>query len=155
MGTQVKVTINQQEFRRPVLRLDHVGVQVSSLAAAADWYCAAFELEREVELRVDPIDLDIVMLRNAEFGHRVELLHKPGSKPGLRAGNPAIAALSECFTHIAFDVADLEATHARLITLGAREVMVPQQSPERGVRMSYVTDLEGNLIELVERNPAH
>jgi hypothetical protein len=31
--------------------------------------------------------------------------------------------------------------------------MVPQQSPERGVRMSYVTDLEGNLVELVERNP--
>lgn len=135
------------------MRFDHVGVQVADLAAAADWYCAAFELEREVELRVDPIDLDIVMLRNAEFGHRVELLHRPGSAPGLRAANPAIAALSECYTHMAFDVSDLQATHARLLALGAREVMVPQQSPERGVRMSYVTDLEGNLIELVERNP--
>jgi lactoylglutathione lyase len=135
------------------MRLDHVGVQVADLSAAADWYCAAFELEREVELRVDPIDLDIVMLRNAEFGHRVELLHRPGSTPGLRAPNPAIAALSECYTHIAFDVSDLETTHARLLALGAGEVMVPQHSPERGVRMSYVTDLEGNLIELVERHP--
>jgi lactoylglutathione lyase len=137
------------------MRLDHVGVQVADLAGAADWYCAAFELERELELRVEPIDLDIVMLRNAQFGHRVELLHRPGSVPGLRAANPAIAALSECYTHIAFDVADLDATHARLITLGAGEVMVPQQSPERGVRMSYITDPEGNLVELVERNPAH
>ena len=135
------------------MRLDHVGVQVTDLAAAADWYCAAFELERELELRVDPIDLDVVMLRNAQFGHRIELLHRPGSAPGLRAVNPAVAALSECYTHIAFDVADLDETHARLLTLGAREVMVPQQSPERGVRMSYVTDLEGNLVELVERNP--
>ena len=93
------------------------------------------------------------MLRNAEFGHRVELLHRPGSTPGLRAANPAVAALSECYTHIAFDVADLETTHARLLALGAGEVMVPQPSPEPGVRMSYVTDLEGNLVELVERNP--
>lgn len=135
------------------MRLDHVGVQVADLSAAADWYCAAFELERELELRVEPIDLDIVMLRNAEFGHRVELLHRGGSAPGLRAANPAVAALSECYTHIAFDVPDLDATHARLLALGAREVMVPQQSPERGVRMSYVADLEGNLVELVERNP--
>jgi lactoylglutathione lyase len=135
------------------MRLDHVGVQVANLAAAADWYCAAFELERELELRVDPIDLDIVMLRSARFGHRIELLHRPGSAAGLRAPNPAVAALSECYTHIAFDVADLEQTHARLLALGAREVMVPQQSPERGVRMSYMTDLEGNLVELVERNP--
>jgi lactoylglutathione lyase len=140
--------------RQPALRLDHVGVQVADLAAAADWYCAAFELEREVELRVDAIDLDIVMLRSAEFGHRVEILHRPGSMPGLRGANPAVAALSECYTHIAFDVADLEATHARLVRLGAREVMDPQQSPERGVRMSYLTDLEGNLVELVERTPA-
>jgi catechol 2,3-dioxygenase-like lactoylglutathione lyase family enzyme len=135
------------------MRLDHVGVQVADLAAAADWYCAAFELERELELRVDPIDLDIVMLRNAQLGHRVELLRRPGSAPGLRAANPAAAALSECYTHIAFDVADLDSTHMRLLGLGAREVMAPQQSPEPGVRMSYVTDLEGNLVELVERNP--
>jgi lactoylglutathione lyase len=136
------------------MRFDHVGVNVSDLQAAADWYCGAFELERELELRVDAIDLDIVMLKNSHYGHRVELLHRPGSAPGLRAPNPAIAALSECFSHVAFDVADLDATHQRLLAHGAREVMPPQQSPEAGVRMSYVTDLEGNLVELVSRDPA-
>ncbi len=70
------------------MRLDHVGVQVADLAAAADWYCAAFELERELELRVDPIDLDIVMLRSALFGHRIELLHRPGSVRGLVERDP-------------------------------------------------------------------
>jgi lactoylglutathione lyase len=136
------------------VRLDHVGVNVADLSAAESWYCAAFELEREVVLRVDAIDLDIVMLKSARFGHRVELLHRPGSVLGLRAPNPAVAALSQCYSHIAFDVADLDATHGRLLTLGATEVMVPQPSPEPGVRMSYLTDLEGNLVELVERNPA-
>jgi glyoxylase I family protein len=136
------------------MKFDHVGVNVAELRAAADWYCAAFDLERELELRVDAIDLDIVMLKSSKHGHRVELLHRPGSAPGLRAPNPAAAALSECFSHVAFDVPELDATHARLVALGAREVMAPQQSPEVGVRMSYVTDLEGNLIELVSREPA-
>jgi lactoylglutathione lyase len=136
------------------MRLDHVGLNVSDLQAAADWYCAAFGLERELSVRVDPIDLDIVMLKSAAFGHRVELLHRTGSTPGLRAANPAVAALSECFSHVAFDVRDLDATHLRLLSLGAREVMPPQASPEAGVRMSYVADLEGNLVELVSRDPA-
>jgi lactoylglutathione lyase len=136
------------------VRLDHVGVNVADLEAAADWYCAAFDLERELDLRVEAIDLDIVMLKSARFGHRIELLHRPGSAPGLRAPNPAVAALSECYGHVAFDVPDLDQTHQRLLALGARQVMAPQPSPEPGVRMSYLADLEGNLVELVEREPA-
>jgi lactoylglutathione lyase len=71
------------------MRHDHVGVNVADLAKAEAWYCAAFGLHRELALRIDAVDLDIVMLKHAELGHRVELLHRPGSYPGLRAANPA------------------------------------------------------------------
>ena len=70
-------------------------------------------------MRIDAADLDIVMLKNRRFGHRVELLHRPGSSPGLRAADPAEAVLTEGFGHIAFDVADLDATHQRLPGRGA------------------------------------
>ena len=133
------------------MRLDHVGLNVADLTAAESWYCAAFGLERELSVRIDAVDLDIVMLKNRQFGHRVELLHRPGSGPGLRAANPAEAVLTEGFGHIAFDVTDLDATHQALLGRGAREVMPPQPSPEAGVRMSFLADPEGNLIELVER----
>jgi len=133
------------------MRLDHVGLNVADLAAAESWYCTAFGLERELAVRIDVVDLDIVMLKNRQFGHRVELLHRPGSGPGLRAANPAEAVLTEGFGHIAFDVADLDGTHQALLGRGAREVMPPQPSPEPGVRMSFLADPEGNLIELVER----
>ena len=132
-------------------RLDHVGLAVRDLDAAAEWYCAAFGYERELTLRVDPIDLDIVMLRHATHGDRLELLHRPGSSAGLRAADPAEAALSETFGHIAFDVRGLDAAFERAIGLGARPVMTPQPSPEKGVRMAYVADPEGNLVELLER----
>jgi lactoylglutathione lyase len=136
------------------VRHDHVGINVADLARAEAWYQKAFGLQREFATRVDAVALDIVMLRDPEHGHRVELLHRPGSGPGLRAANPAEAALTEGFGHLAFGVADLCATHSRLLALGAREIMPPQPSPEPGVGMSFLADPEGNLVELVQREPS-
>ena len=124
---------------------------MADLARAEAWYQKAFGLQREFATRVGAVDLEIVMLRSEDGGYRVELLHRPGSGPGLRAANPAEAALTEGFGHLAFGVASLGATHSRLIGLGAREIMPPQPSPEPGVRMSFLADPEGNLVELVER----
>jgi lactoylglutathione lyase len=134
-----------------VPRLDHVGLSVRDLAAAQAWYCDTFGYTRELALRVDAIDLEIIMLIHACHGDRLELLHRPGSAPGLRAADPAAAALSESFGHIAFDVADLDASFARAVGRGARAVMTPRPSPEPGVRMAFVADPEGNLVELLSR----
>lgn len=135
------------------MRLDHVGVNVTDLDAAERWYCEAFGLRRELRLRVESIALDIAMLRHPDLGHRVELLHRAGLCGGPRAADPARAALLAGYSHVAFDVRALDAEHARLVAHGAREVMAPQPSPEPDVRMSYLADPDGNLIELVERNP--
>jgi lactoylglutathione lyase len=135
----------------PDARLDHAGLSVRDLDTAESWYCTAFGYTRELALRVDPIDLDIVMLIHHGHGDRLELLHRPGSAPGLRAADPAQAALVEAFGHIAFDVADLDGTFERVVGLGARPVLTPRPSPEPGVRMAFVADPEGNLVELLSR----
>ncbi|GAA4245265.1 VOC family protein [Dactylosporangium darangshiense] len=134
-------------------RLDHAGLSVRDLAGAAEWYCAALGFDRELALRVDAIDLDIVMLIHPAHGDRLELLHRAGSSPGPRPADPAQAALSHGYGHVAFDVADLDATYARLVGHGARPVMPPGDSPEPGVRMAFVADPEGNLVELLCRRP--
>ena len=136
----------------PSRRLDHVGLNVADLAAAEAWYVAAFGYVRELTLRIDPVDLDIVMLIHPGRGDRLELLHRKGSRPGLKPADPAEAALSEAFGHIAFDVADLDEHVERLVALGARPVMTPRPSPEPGVRMAFVADPEGNLVELLDRS---
>ena len=59
-------------------RLDHVGLAVAGLEAAAAWFCDVFGLVPELSLRVDAIDLSIEMLIHPEFGYRLELLHRPG-----------------------------------------------------------------------------
>jgi lactoylglutathione lyase len=132
-------------------RLDHVGLNVADLPAAQAWYTGAFGYEPEFVTRLDAIELDIVMLLHPD-GHRLELLHRNGSSPGLRAADPAEAALSEAFGHIAFDVRGVDETFERPVALGARSVMTPRPSPEPGVRMAFVADPEGNLVELLDRS---
>jgi lactoylglutathione lyase len=133
-------------------RLDHVGLNVADLAAAERWYVAAFGYEREFATRLDVFELDIVMLIHPRGGDRLELLHRPGSQAGLRAQTPPEAALTEGFGHVAFDVAGVDQAFDRLVGLGARPVMEPRPSPEPGVRMAFVADPEGNLLELLDRS---
>jgi catechol 2,3-dioxygenase-like lactoylglutathione lyase family enzyme len=138
----------------PSPRLDHVGLSVADLGAAAAWYREALGYRTELELRVEAIDLDIVMLVHPDHGDRLELLHRPGSRPGPRAADPAQAASRHGFGHVALDVTDLDGTFRRLVGLGARAVLPPQDSPEKGVRMAFVADPEGNLLELLSRVPS-
>src|ERR1700761_3751148 len=90
-------------------RLDHVGLAVGALGAAAAWFCDLFGLVPELSLRVDAIELSIEMLIHPAAGYRLELLHRPGSAPGTKPGDPAGAALREGYGHMAFDVADVDA----------------------------------------------
>jgi lactoylglutathione lyase len=135
-------------------RLDHVGLAVADLAAEASWFCEVFGLVRELALRVEPLDLSIEMLIHPGYGYRVELLHRRGSMAGGKPGTPAEAALRHGYGHVAFDVADLDAAYDRAVARGARPVMPPCPSPEPGVRMAFVADPEGNLVELLHRGAA-
>jgi lactoylglutathione lyase len=132
-------------------RLDHVGLAVADLAAEASWFCEVFGLVRELALRVEPLELSIEMLIHPVFGYRVELLHRPGAVRGDKPSTPGEAALRHGYGHVAFGVTDLEACYERALSRGARPVMPPGPAPEEGVRMAFVADPEGNLVELLQR----
>jgi catechol 2,3-dioxygenase-like lactoylglutathione lyase family enzyme len=136
---------------RPPSRFDHAGLAVADLAAATAWYVEAFGLERELTLRIEEIELDIEMLRHPAYGYRIELLHRPDTAGG-KPADPAQAALVAGYGHLAFDIGDLAAAYERLVALGARPVMAPRPAPEPGVRMAFVADPEGNLLELLQRS---
>ena len=132
---------------------DHVGLNVADLGGMTAWYCAAFGLDVEFRFSLDHVEFDGVMLR-ASSGWRLELLNRPGSVAGLQAANPVDAALTLGFGHFALDVPDVEAAYNALVALGASDRMSPRPSPEPGVRMAYVADPEGNLVELLDRSRA-
>ena len=138
----------------PVARLDHVGLAVGDLDAAVSWFGDVFGLVPELTLRVGALDLSIEMLVHPVYGYRLELLHRPGSLADRKPGTPGEAALREGYGHVAFDVTDLDGAYDRAVARGARPVMPPGPSPEPGVRMAFVADPEGNLIEFLHRPPA-
>jgi lactoylglutathione lyase len=135
------------------MRFDHVGLSVADLAAMTSWYVDAFELEVEFEFALDHADFRGVMLRSPD-GYRIELLHRDGNVAGLQATSPLEAALIRGFGHLALDVPDVDTAYDALRTVGATDRMSPRPSPEPGVRMAYVADPEGNLIELLDRRAA-
>ncbi|KPI20410.1 Glyoxalase-like domain containing protein [Actinobacteria bacterium OK074] len=134
------------------VRLDHVGVNVRDLAAQTAWYRRAFGLRSVFEFRLDGPGLGGVVLEHP-LGWRIELLARPGSSPGLRAPDPLTAALAEGYGHFAVTTPELDPVYEELLRHGAGVVLAPGPSPEPGVRMAWVSDPEGNLIELMEKNP--
>ena len=46
---------------------------------------------------------------------------------------------------------DVDAAYDALLAAGAADRMSPRPSPEPGVRMAFVADPEGNLLELLDR----
>ncbi|SNY65550.1 aldehyde dehydrogenase family protein [Paractinoplanes atraurantiacus] len=136
-----------QNGHRP--RLDHVGLTVGDLDAMTDWYCSSLGLRTEFEFSLPDVDFRGVMLRGD--GHRIELLHRAGNTGGVPAGNPVEAALTRGFGHLALDVVDVDEAYTKLLKAGATDRMTPRPSPEPGIRMAYVADPEGNLIELLDR----
>ncbi|CAI9401453.1 VOC family protein [Nocardioides sp. T2.26MG-1] len=132
------------------MRLDHVGLNVADLDAMTDWYRSALDLAVEFEFALDHVDLRGAMLRSAD-GWRLELLTRAGNLAGLQADSPVEAALTRGFGHLALDVPDVDAAYDALVAAGATDRMSPRPSPEPGVRMAYVADPEGNLVELLDR----
>lgn len=132
------------------MHLDHVGLSVENLETMSEWYCRALGLRASA-----PFELASIGLRGGfvigDDGLAIELLEKAGSHPGLQAPDPNTALLTRGYGHIALRVANVESTHVALLAAGASERMPPQDSPEAGVRMSFVADPEGNLIELLDR----
>ena len=129
---------------------DHVGLNVDDFDGMTDWYCDAFGLGVEFRFALDHVDLTGAMLLSPA-GWRLELLHRPGSVPGIQADSPVVAPLTRGFGHFALDVDDVDATYDRLLQAGAGDRLSPRPSPEPGVRMAYVADPEGNLVELLHR----
>lgn len=134
------------------ISLDHVGLNVADLPGMTDWYAKALGLTVEFEFALEHVAFRGVMLRGA--GHRIELLCRDGNQAGMQAGNPVEAALTRGFGHIAFDVPDVDSAYAVLLDAGAADRMSPRPSPEPGVRMAFVADPEGNLLELLDRTAA-
>jgi catechol 2,3-dioxygenase-like lactoylglutathione lyase family enzyme len=134
------------------MRLHHAGISVPDLDRALSWYCAALGLRPGYRFEVPPLGLrGAFALGDGAAG--VELIEVADAVPGVPKTDPPSANAVHGFNHVCFRVTDLDSAYASLLAHGAAGVWGPRDSPEPGMRMAYVTDPDGNLIELVAPSP--
>jgi catechol 2,3-dioxygenase-like lactoylglutathione lyase family enzyme len=129
----------------PAARIHHVGLPVSDLDRSVAWYREALGLTHDSTAGLP----GRVAFMVAPTGERLELLvvdlqpvSWDGPMEALRAGVP----------HTACTVDDLDAAHARAVDAGGRSVWTPRDTPEPELRIAFVADPDGNLVELLSRD---
>jgi len=133
------------------LRHHHVGVCVADLERAKKWYADVLRMTEGFAFELPPFGVRGCFMEG--HGTRVELFQRDGSSGGIGGQDPPAALLTRGYGHVAFATDDLDATFAELVARGATPVWDPRQSPEPGVRMAFVADPDGNLVELISAAP--
>jgi catechol 2,3-dioxygenase-like lactoylglutathione lyase family enzyme len=141
-----------------IRRFDHVGITVSDLDAATEFFLAlGFEVEGRLAMSGEFVDTvigipgsrsEIVMLEMPDGGTKLEL--SSFSQPAHTAGTPAPMSTEVGLRNICFEVDDLEALLARLTDAGYGLVGGVGQY-EQMWRMAYVRGPDGIIVALAER----
>ena len=128
-------------------RIHHVGLPVRDLDVSVAWYRKALGLTHETAAGVP----GRVAFMFAPTGEWLELL-AVDVQPS--AWDEPIAALRAGVPHTAWTVADLDDAHARAVEAGGHSVWTPRDTPEPGLKIAFVADPDGNLVELLSRHGA-
>jgi len=131
------------------MRLHHTGLSVLDLDRSLAWYCGTFGFTPGFAFEVPQAQLRGAFAVGPD-GVAIELIERAGSLPGPQPADPPQANTVRGYNHICLAVGDLDAEYERVVAAGARPVWDPRDSPEPGVRMAFVADPDGNLIELIE-----
>jgi glyoxylase I family protein len=144
-----------------ILGMHHTGITTPDLERLSSFYCEQLGFERVFEFTVrDSPDADAIWgLRGAAarmailrsrrgFIEMFEFLSPPAEAA---PGRPRINAVG--LSHLCVQVEDIDAEYARLAAAGVPFQCEPKSFPGL-CRATYGRDPDGNIIELVEPDPA-
>jgi catechol 2,3-dioxygenase-like lactoylglutathione lyase family enzyme len=127
----------------------HVALRVAHLDRATAWYGAALGFGVEHRGQV-PEGVAIAMLRTPG-GAGVELFELGAGTT--EAWDGPIPALSGGVTHFGLHVADVQGSFDRAVAAGGRPIWPPRDAPVSGMRIAFLADPDGNIVELVGPAP--
>lgn len=136
--------------------IHHIALSVPDLKAAEKFYCDGLGF-----LVVDRYDFGVSEQGDAVMGIKngaansimvragnVHLEIFEYTSPPLEPRNELRPVCNYGYTHIAFDVDDIDAVYKRMLELGVTFHCPPTPDGEDGVRVTYGRDPFGNVIEI-------
>jgi methylmalonyl-CoA/ethylmalonyl-CoA epimerase len=128
-------------------RIDHIGIAVTDLEAAAELYAQQFDMREQHRETVEEQGVEAVLYEVGD-GH-IELIRPLSDDSGVAK---FIARNGEGMHHVAYAVDDIDAALERVRAAGLRLI---DEKPRRGIRGSRVAFLHpkstaGVLTEIVE-----
>jgi glyoxylase I family protein len=142
-----------------ILGVHHAAIAVSDLAAAVDFYCGVLGFEVVMEAELPPgIEMMAEALGIEDSGFQVKMIKKGNSCLELFQFN--VSEIGDCrrppnrtgITHIALASDDVPADYQRLSEAGV--VFNSALIGASPGRFAYGRDPFGNIIELLEHDPA-
>lgn len=131
------------------MRVDHLMVHARDFETSFAWYRDVLGFEPVVEWTVDGLEgTRLSYLRRGGF--LIELVSAPPSDATAQLPRPADFAghfAQRGFTHLCFVVDDVDAVLAILETRGVPTFAGPIDFPPLGVRVGFIQDPDGNVIE--------
>jgi catechol 2,3-dioxygenase-like lactoylglutathione lyase family enzyme len=139
-------------------RMDHVGVVVTDLRAAIEFFVAlGLELQGEMSVEGRPVDRivgldgvrsDVAFVKTPDGHGSLELIkfHSPPAE----GGDPRAPANTPGLRHLTFAVDDIEAVVSRLQARGA-ELVGEVVNYGDSFWLCYIRGPEGIIVELAER----
>lgn len=140
-----------------MIGLQHVGISVTNLERAAEFYTKSFEMELAAPAFPfgGPQFSQVMGLENVRGRMcvvtrgtlRLELFEFDNPKPARKDPNHSVG--DRGISHFGIEVTDIEAMYERLVAAGVR-FHCPVVTFPSGVKATYGRDQEGNVFELLE-----
>lgn len=124
-----------------------MGLSVADIDKETAWYTDMLGFKVAKELAMGQGGGKLRFLENGN--ERIEMVYTPGSKPGEQRPLPPNSTI-QGWVQLTMEVPDLDAARAALTAKGVKlEAITP--IPPLGIRIMFMRDPEGNLVELVQK----
>ena len=132
-----------------LMRADHIMISTADYQGTVDWYRSVlgFEVVREWDIDGYP-EVDVGYI--AANGFMIEVVGTPKEFQSEKVAPDVFTAMSDRgYVHIAFTSADVDAVAAELLSRGVALELPPTNFDAAGVRLLFIRDNNGNLIDIV------
>tara|TARA_B110000902_G_scaffold237398_1_gene284402 strand:+ start:596 stop:1171 length:576 start_codon:yes stop_codon:yes gene_type:complete len=132
-----------------LMRADHIMISTADYKGTIEWYNSilGFDVVREWDIEgYDDVDVGYI----AANGFMIEVVGTATEFQSEKIAPDVFTAMSDRgYVHLAFSSADVDAVAAELISRGVELELPPTNFDAAGVRLLFIRDNNGNLIEIV------